>query len=59
VEARSEIHLRHNPDDDKFIASANSAKAIYIVSGDKDLLVVEQYKDIEVITAKAFCERYL
>ncbi len=56
---RSEVHLSRDLDDDKFIACANDARAIYIVSGDKDLLVLERYKDIEIITAKAFCERYL
>lgn len=56
---RSDIHVSRDPDDDKFITCANDAKALYIVSGDKDLLVLERYKDIEIVTAKEFCERYL
>ncbi len=59
VEPHTEIHMSRDPDDDKFLVCANDAKALYIVSGDKDLLVLERYKDIEIITAKEFCERYL
>ena len=46
-------------DDDKFIHCALSAKALYIVSGDQDLLVLKKVKGIEIITAKSFLERFL
>lgn len=59
IEPHSEVHLSRDPDDDKFIACASDAKALYIVSGDKDLLVLKRYQDIEIITAKEFCERYM
>lgn len=59
IALHSEVHLSRDPDDDKFIACASDAKALYIVSGDKDLLVLKRYQDIEIITAKEFCERYL
>lgn len=59
ISPRTEIHLSRDPDDDKFIACASDAKALYIVSGDKDLLVLERYENIEIVTAKEFCERYL
>lgn len=59
VEPISDIHLSRDPDDDKFISCANDARAMYIVSGDKDLLVLRRYKDIEIITAKDFCDKYL
>lgn len=58
-EPSSDIHLCRDPDDDKFISCANDAKALYIVSGDKDLLVLERYENIEIVTAKDFCEKYL
>ena len=48
-----------DPDDDKFIACADSVKAKYIVSGDKDLLYLYRYGDIKIITAKEFCCRYI
>lgn len=53
------VHISRDPDDDKFISCARDAKALYIVSGDKDLLVLERYEEIEIITAKDFCERFL
>lgn len=31
----------------------------YIVSGDKDLLTLEKYDNVEIITAREFCDRYI
>lgn len=39
-------------------ACAKDAKALYVVSGDADLLVLKNYEDIDIITAKEFCQRY-
>jgi predicted nucleic acid-binding protein len=35
------------------------AKALYIVSGDKDLLDLGSFAGVEIVTAAEFCERYL
>ena len=59
IETESHIEVSRDPEDDKFIECAKDAKAMYIVSGDKDLLVLEKYENIEIITAKEFCNRYL
>ena len=59
VESKTKVELSRDPDDDKFLGCAKDAKAMYIVSGDKDLLVLEKFEGIEIITAKEFCERYL
>lgn len=59
IEARSSVSVSRDPDDDKFIACAIDAKAVYIVSGDKDLLDIERYEGIEIITAADFCRRHL
>lgn len=40
--------------DDKFLSCAVAAKADYIVSGDKDLLVLGNFRNIPIITAAAF-----
>ena len=48
-----------DPDDDKFISCAIDAGARYIVSGDKDLLVLEKYRDIEIITAHDFDSQFM
>lgn len=59
IESKSHIEVSRDPDDNKFIECANDANALYIVSGDKDLLVLKKYQDIKIITAKEFCENYL
>lgn len=59
IEPISDIKICRDPDDDKFINCAKDAHALYIVSGDKDLLVLEQYDNIQIITAKEFCVKFL
>ena len=46
-------------DDDKFIACALSANCRLIVSGDKHLLDVSGYQDIEVLKPAQFVNAYL
>ena len=59
IEHKSAISVSRDPDDDKFIECAVDARALYIVSGDKDLLDIHDYEGIQIITAKEFCENYL
>jgi putative PIN family toxin of toxin-antitoxin system len=53
------FELCRDPDDNKFIDCAYAGKCIYIVSGDKDLLVIGAVEDIEIVTPEQFCEKYL
>lgn len=46
-----------DPDDDHVLAAALAARADAIVSGDRDLLVLETFSDIAVLTPRAFLER--
>lgn len=48
-----------DPDDDKFLAAAVSARADAVVSGDRDLLGVSGWRGIPVLTPRAFAERHL
>ncbi len=57
VDPKSHVEICRDPDDDKFIDCALDAGALYIVSGDQDLLVLEEYEDIEIITAAEFLRR--
>lgn len=59
IEPETRVKVCRDKDDNKFIECAVDAKALYIVSGDKDLLDIEEYKGIKVITAKEFCEKYV
>ena len=59
IEPVSNIEICRDKDDNKFINCAKDAKALYIVSGDKDLLVLKNYEDIEIITASEFDKRCL
>jgi putative PIN family toxin of toxin-antitoxin system len=43
--------------DDKFLSCAVAAKADYIVSGDKDLLVLGSFRNIPIITVAAFHDK--
>ena len=54
VEPMSNVKICRDPDDDKFISCAVDAKAYYIVSGDKDLLEIGKYKNIEIVTVAEF-----
>jgi len=57
IDPETEIKLCRDPDDDKFIACAVDSKSLFIVSGDKDLLSVRQYKDVEIVTVGDFLNR--
>jgi predicted nucleic acid-binding protein len=46
-------------DDDKFFACALASGSKLIVSGDKHLLNVSGYKEIEVLKPKVFIDKYL
>lgn len=59
IETVTRIEICRDPDDDKFLECAKDAHALYVVSGDKDLLVVKEYESIQIVTAKDFCEQYL
>ena len=57
TESREDVHVCRDSDDDKFLSCAMDCKAIYVVSGDKDLLSIGKYEGIEIITAKELLAR--
>lgn len=48
-----------DPDDDKFLACAIASGSKVIISGDKHLLKVNGYQQIEIIKPQEFVKRYL
>lgn len=59
IETTTEVEICRDPEDNKFINCAIDAGAIYIVSGDRDLLDIGEYEGVEIITAAGFVDRYL
>ena len=57
IRVTADIHISRDPDDDKFISCAIDGKCLYIVSGDRDLLDIEHYGDIEILTVVDFLNR--
>ena len=43
-----------DPDDNKFLECASAADAAYIISGDKHLLKLKQFKEIKILNPKDF-----
>ena len=46
--------IKDDPTDNKFIDAAIAGKAEYIVTNDKHLLKIKQFKTVKIITAKEF-----
>ena len=59
IEPERHVNICRDPDDNKFLALAIAAKADYVVSGDKDLLVLEDIENIPIITMSNFIEKEL
>lgn len=52
-----EVNDCPDPKDNKFLALALSANAVYLVTGDKkDLLAMNPYHGVQIITARAFLD---
>ena len=43
-----------DPDDDKFIHCALAGKADYLISGDKDLIILKGQVPVKIVTARQF-----
>ena len=56
IPASNNIHICRDPDDDKFISCAVDGKCYYIVSGDKDLLSLNNYENIKFLTVAEFMQ---
>jgi uncharacterized protein len=47
-----------DPNDNMILATAIAADADAIVTGDRDLLVLQEYEGIPIVTAREFLDRY-
>ena len=48
--------VKNDPDDNKIVECAVSCGADYIVTGDRHLLDIKEYKGIKIVTAKQFLD---
>jgi len=56
VEITEILQECRDPKDDKVLELALNGKARYIISGDRDLLVLHSFRDVLVVTADEFLE---
>jgi uncharacterized protein len=55
VEPQEKINIvKDDPDDDKFIEAAISGKADYIITQDKHLLKIKEFREIKILTPRDF-----
>ncbi len=47
-----------DPDDTVVLATAIAASAVVIITGDLDLLILQEYQNIQIMTATDFLEQY-
>jgi uncharacterized protein len=48
------IHVCRDPTDDKFLECAITTETDFIISGDRALLELKEYKGIKIVTAREF-----
>lgn len=58
VEVEEVPSVCRDPDDDILLATAKAGKASWIVSGDKDLLVLGSYCGVEIVAPSRFLELF-
>ncbi|MBL0126092.1 MAG: putative toxin-antitoxin system toxin component, PIN family [Flavobacteriales bacterium] len=51
--------ISRDPDDDYLLALAKAGKADILITGDKDLLVLEKYGRTRIVNARTFAEEHL
>jgi len=58
VEVNHKINECRDPKDNKFLELALSGNADCIISGDEDLLILNPFRGIPILTANEFLDRY-
>jgi predicted nucleic acid-binding protein len=46
-----------DPDDDKFLEAAVAGRVDYLVSGDRHLLDLDTFREIDIVTPRTFAEQ--
>ena len=56
VSGHVKVRASRDPEDDKFLAAAIQAEADFVVTGDRDLLVLEHYRGVRVLRPAPFLQ---
>ncbi len=56
IEDTDSVHVSRDADDDKFLDCAFRCKALFIVSGDNDLLDIKEFEGIKIVKVDEFLE---
>lgn len=48
--------VSEDPDDDKYLAAAVEGRAVFVVTGDPDLLDIREHEGVRIITPRAFLD---
>ncbi len=56
VEPALVVPVSRDPKDDVFLACALASRSDYLVSGDEDLLVLDEYRGTKIVTVSQFLE---
>ncbi len=54
VKPEASVTASDDPDDDKFLECAVEAGADYLVSGDEDLLELDEFRDVNIVDSGGF-----
>lgn len=59
VEIIERFNVCRDPKDNCFLDLAVNGKADFLITGDDDLLVLNSFQDVEIMTAVAFVNRFV
>lgn len=57
IEIKETFSICRDPKDDKLLELAVSGNASFLVTGDKDLLVLNPFRTVEIITPREFLDK--
>jgi uncharacterized protein len=58
IEIKQEVNACRDAKDDKFLELAVNGNADIIITGDADLLILNPFQEIEIITPEIFVSRF-
>jgi len=58
VSPKTKVNICADKDDNKFLEAAEAGKAKYLITGDKHLLILKEYKNTKIINSQEFNKKY-